>query len=151
MQASIPRRSTIWPASAPEKKTMENDMKIEGPHISATEFLASIGEFAPLKRGSNEILKALNRLGIKPSDTRPYARGVMFFVSSADADRVRRSMQSSSRISRTSAVTERTELSEKARRDIRTVARALLDLYDRLGESPHEISEICALAEKDAR
>ena len=121
-------------------------MKIEGPHISATEFLASIGELAPLKRGSNEILKALNRLGIKPSEMRPYARGVMFFVSSADADRVRRSMQSSSR-----EVTGRTELSIKARRDIRTVARALLDLYDRLGEIPHEMSEICALAEKEDR
>ena len=112
--------------------------------VHATALLKQLGVSpAHYKNGAAGVLKELARLNIKPISTIPFGRGVAFMVAKKDADIV---------ISASKKIDEEEDKPltyNRARKDIRSVARAILDLYRRLGEEPHSNNRIIEIAERD--
>lgn len=118
--------------------------KIEVPGtVRATDFLHALGYNTSItKGGAGRILAELNRLGIEPAATRVVGKGISFFVSDADARKFEEKRLQQ-------AAASSTNVSRQQRRDLRSVARAVRELYKRLGEVPNNAEEINRIAERE--
>ncbi len=95
------------------------------------------------KRGAADVLRQLNRLGIKVADQKLHTRGIRWLITESDYQRAIREHKEKSKAPE-AAVDE----SSLRRRQIRTLARAILKLYEELGMVPDGNSDIEKLAER---
>lgn len=95
------------------------------------------------KRGAADVLRQLNRLGIKVADQKLYTRGIRWLITENDYQRAIKEFKEKTKD------TEPTENeSSVRRRQIRSLARAILKLYEELGMTPDGNSDIEKLAER---
>jgi hypothetical protein len=117
--------------------------------VRAIELLQECGVSSHvLKDGATAVLRELKERGIEPCRTELRGAGISFWVSAADAKRV---LSEVCPIPLPDEVPESAHAKQygKERRAIRTIARAVLDLYERLGEEPEGCSNLRKLAERD--
>lgn len=108
--------------------------------VKATDLLKDLGfPTAVIRGGAAKVLGALVSLNIKPAHQRVVGGGVQFLVTKQDC--------ATAKAGRLSVAAHEPPIVGRSRRDIRTVARAVLDLYERLGEEPQGKSNLRHIAE----
>ena len=121
---------------------VENKLNESGELLMhATEFLKIVGFIKAAKSGPAETIKAIEHFGLKVESAVVNGKGISLLVNKEAAIKV---LESRKEINLSSAKGE----NDLIRRDLRSIARALLDLYDRLGEQPHARNSISRIAEK---
>lgn len=109
--------------------------------VLASELLRQLGYSTKVtKSGPAQIINALKEIGLTPSSVKPIGKGVSFLVFKSDAEKALKTVKKG---------TPDNDFPDLVRRDIRTISRALIDLYKRLGEEPHQRSNIYKLAERE--